>query len=158
MMARQSAQEKLPACIMPLKLCQNAPQEGTQLSGYLFLKELARISEFQVQEETRVYAHFRFWKDAGGYSVVSGEMSVTLCLTCQRCLQPMDQEVRSAFSVSPVFSDEQAKQLPSQYEPLLVKEGEVDLREWMAEELYLALPFAPCHETLCVDKRRYTLC
>ncbi len=53
--------------------------------------------------------------------------------------------------VSPVKSDKQAEQLPERYEPLLMSDGEINVSEWIAEEIHLALPLAPCHEPPCVS-------
>ena len=47
--------------------------------------------------------------------------------------------------------EEQAERLPAHYEPLWAPMGEINVAEWIAEEIHLALPLAPCHDPVCVD-------
>jgi uncharacterized protein len=142
---------ELPAQINPEKLCRLAPPEGTRLSGQMPLKSLGNLSgDLKGQQDAIISVSLEFSIDKEGYCCIKGEMTVDLNFTCQRCMQPMIQTVKSSILVSPVTSDAQAKQLPARYEPLLVTDGEVSLKEWIAEELHLALPLVPRHETPCL--------
>lgn len=144
--------KKLPTHIQVEQLCKTAPLEGTCLSGIIKISELiGLISEFADQGDTPVTISLLFSLDEDGLCCVKGEITVDLQLICQRCLQPMQQTIQSSVLVSPVSSNAAAAKLPSQYEPLLVTNGEVRLAEWIAEELHLALPLVPRHETQCVS-------
>jgi uncharacterized protein len=143
---------KLPATLNPQKLCQTAPAEGLRLSGKIPLGNLPNLdAELKSQGATEVTVTVVFSMDSDGYCRVAGELEVDLVLICQRCMLPMDLPLRANFLVSPVVSDVQAQQLPARYEPLLVTNGEIVVTQWIAEELYLALPFVPRHDTDCVS-------
>jgi uncharacterized protein len=142
---------KLPHTIYPEELCQRQQPQGVDLTGEILLGKLRNLdSELKPQKETPIKISLHFAKDDDGRCVITGEMTVDLEMVCQRCLQPMIKSVNATILVSPVSSDNQAKQLPDHYEPLLMSDGAVDLAEWIAEELHLALPFAPCHDNDCV--------
>jgi uncharacterized protein len=143
---------ELPERIQPAKLCKSAPPGGTRLAGQIFLSKLNNLSEeLKAQKTQLVSVVMNFSVDKAGYCCITGEWEVDLTFICQRCLEPMTEHIRTPILVSPVESDQQAKDLPPEYEPLLVAEGEIHLSEWIAEELYLALPLAPCHRTKCGD-------
>lgn len=147
---------KLPTTLNPQKLCQSAPVGGSPLSGKILLKNLPNLDEqLKSQGSTEVTVSLVFSMDSDGYCCIAGELAVDLVMICQRCMQPMDLPLRANFLVSPVVSDVQAQQLPSQYEPLLVTNGEIVVAQWIAEELYLALPFVPRHDTDCVSHDTY---
>jgi len=147
---------ELPATLNPQKLCQTAPVGGLRLVGHIPLGKLPNLDEAlkeQVATEVAVLAVFSM--DSEGYGSIAGDLSVDLVLICQRCMQPMDQSIRATFLVSPVVSDAQADRLPSRYEPLLVTDGEIVVTQWIAEELYLALPFVPRHDFKCVSHETF---
>jgi uncharacterized protein len=141
---------KLPSHIQPVKLCMQAPPEGTSLTGSILLSELINLDgELKAQKDTPVSVSLLFGMDKDGLCCISVDLAVDLTLICQRCLQPMTYPLRITSLVSPVASDTQAQQLPERYEPLLMTQGEISLAEWIAEELHLALPLAPRHEPSC---------
>ncbi len=147
---------KLPATLNPQKLCQSAPVGGSTLSGKIPLGNLPNLEEeLKAQKATEVTVSLVFSMDSEGYCCIAGELVVDLVMICQRCMQPMDLPLRANFLVSPVVSDAQAQQLPARYEPLLVTDGEIVVAQWIAEELYLALPFVPRHDTECVSHDTY---
>lgn len=147
---------ELPAKLNPQKLCQTAPVGGLRLVGNIPLGKLPNLDEvLKEQAATEVAVSVVFSMDSEGYCCVAGELAVDLQLICQRCMQPMEQPIRATFLVSPVVSDAQADRLPSRYEPLLVTDGEIVVAQWIAEELYLALPFVPRHDFKCVSHETF---
>lgn len=147
---------ELPATLNPQKLCQSAPVGGLHLVGQIQLSKLPNLDdELKAQSDKEVTVSVTFSMDSDGYCCIAGELAVDLVMTCQRCMQPMDHPIRATFLVSPVVSDVQAAQLPAQYEPLLVTNGEIVVTQWIAEELYLALPFVPRHDYECVSHETF---
>lgn len=76
---------------------------------------------------------------------VGAQIEVTLI--CQRCLQPMRVSLEGESQVALVENLAQADALPEDVEPVWVESRKVDLREVVEEELLLALPLVPMHET-----------
>lgn len=142
---------KLSTIITPVLLCKQMP-EGTILTGEAVLKDLLNLNpELRKQGLTPISYHLHFYQDEENLCVVKGEMVGDFELTCQRCLEPMHYTIKADILVSPVNSDSEAKCLPQRYEPLLMVEGTLNLLEWIAEEMHLALPLVPRHNAPCVS-------
>jgi uncharacterized protein len=81
-----------------------------------------------------------------GQPVAAISVHAVLPLVCQRCLRPVDVEVRSESRVALVADLDGADRLDSSVEPVVVEEGRVALRDLVEEELLLAVPLVPRHE------------
>lgn len=147
--------KKLPTIITPVLLCKQLP-EGATLTGEVALQDLLNL-EPKLRKEglTPITCHLHFYQDEEGLLAVKGEMSGDFELICQRCMQPMRCTIKANILVSPVNSDSEAKRLPEHYEPLLMVEGTLNLREWIAEEMHLALPLVPRHDAACISYDAY---
>ena len=144
--------KELPKKIDPIYLCRQAPKEGTWLQGRVKLATLANLpDELRSQSNTLIELRLHFTRDENGLGVIKGIIAVEVQLSCQRCLEPMPHQINSSILVSPVTSDSEAKRLPAHYDPLLISDDRLDLSDWIAEELYLALPFVPRHDYMCVS-------
>lgn len=66
-------------------------------------------------------------------------------LLCQRCMKPFNMAFENEVKLSPVFSDEAAKQLPPEYDPLVLAEDEVHVSDLIEDELLLLVPSTPVH-------------
>jgi len=139
-----------PRTIYAEQLCLKSSQ-GIDLCGEIKIARLKTLpAAFLEQSQASLAFSLHFGQDGQGLCYVSGEIVTDLKMICQRCLHPMVKKVHAEILVSPVESDAQAKRLPEKYEPLLMSEGSVDFAQWIAEELLLALPFIPSHDTDCV--------
>jgi uncharacterized protein len=146
---------KLPSIITPVPLCNQLP-EGTTLTGEVALQDLLNLTpELRKQGLTPISYHLHFYRDEEDRLAIKGEMVGDFEQICQRCMQPMRCTIKAEILVSPVNSDSEAKRLPEQYEPLLMAEGTLNLLEWIAEEMHLALPLVPRHEVLCISHESY---
>jgi uncharacterized protein len=78
---------------------------------------------------------------------LSGSAKCETSVICQRCLTPVAIEFAAVVALGVVFTEEQAKYLPSTLEPLVLGEDElVDLNEVVEEELLLSMPFVSYHD------------
>lgn len=149
--------KELPNQFNPFKLCKEAPKEGLSWTGQLPLKALPDLADIlRDQPERVVEIALVFNIDAQNICFIQGEISCKVDFICQRCLESMPYEIKSAFVVSPIEEESQANHLPEAYEPLLAPGGEVSLDKWIAEELHLALPLAPSHEPSCKSRHQET--
>jgi uncharacterized protein len=142
---------KLPMVIQPAQLCRKGV-EGTLLSGEISISSLLNLeADLRKQALSPIRYQLHFYVDKDTKLAIKGEISGLFELICQRCMLPMEYPIKTEILVSPVNSDAEAKQLSSKYEPLLMTEGEVNLSEWIAEEIHLALPLVPRHDTDCIS-------
>ena len=132
---------QLPKHLDPRKCA----RQGKQFEGSLPLKQFGRLVDSLAddQGEVKVFLHFHMSEDHR--VVLEGHVEANLKMICQRCLDIAELPVRSELSLMGVWTDEQAKALSEEYEPLQLQEEPVDLVPLLEEELLLALPLVPFH-------------
>lgn len=132
----------LPKTIDPLKYA----DQNKVLEGQISQKALERLSEIVLEPEGDVEVKLEFDRDQQRLRVVKGHLTATLNLKCERCLEPVVKKVESNFQLGIVLSDDQAKNLPGYYEPLLVEYDSMPVYEVVEEELILSLPMFVYHD------------
>ncbi|SPW28921.1 Uncharacterized ACR, COG1399 [Edwardsiella tarda] len=135
---------KLPLTLDPVR----AAQKRLDYVGVYASEQITRLAESVVSVDSDVCAEMSFSIDNQRLAVIRGYADVTVTLQCQRCNQPFQHHLHATYCFSPVANDEQAEALPEIYEPIDVNEyGEVDLQAMVEDELILALPVVPVHES-----------
>lgn len=144
---------QLPKTFDPRKFA----RQGKQFEGSLALKQFDRLvgSLADDQGEVKVNLHFHLSEDHR--VILEGHVEANLKMICQRCLDVAELPVRSDLSLMGVWTDEQAKALPEEYEALQLREEPVELLPLLEEELILALPLVPFHPLEdCQAQQHYT--
>lgn len=144
----------LPERINPARLA----KEAIELSGQLRLANEPRVHMLLIEDAPhqvacRVSAH----RDAEGWLHLTGQMEGQVTMTCQVCLQPVPYTVARTFEWLVVASDEQAKRVLAEVEPVIMDEdGGVALHDNLLDELLLDLPIAPVHSASehCAHRHR----
>lgn len=113
------------------------------------LAELQRVVEATASPEGLIAVDLHFARNEENKPVVTGSLQGEVQVICQRCLEPMAQTVKTEVKVMLVWSDEQAENLPSSYEPWIVGDEPVDIRTLVEDELLLALPIVAYHDHDC---------
>ena len=134
--------QRLPDLIEPDRMAET----GRILQGTLAIKKMKRLRPLLLDDTGDVGVELSFSVDASGQSNVTGKVATDLKIQCQRCMQAMNLHIEEHVSLAIVHSSQQANDLPSHYEPLLVDEESVSLQELVEDELLLALPSVPLHE------------
>lgn len=129
-----------------LDLAQAARQD-TRLHGQLAASSMPRLLAALASGDGEASVDLHSRLDPGGQRVISGRIDARVSLTCQRCLEPMMYEAHVQPLLAWVKSEAEAEALPEEYEPLLAPDGRVVLADLVADELLLALPLAPRHES-----------
>lgn len=133
----------LPKSVDPLKYA----DQKKVLEGSLSVHLLPRAVDALADSKGSVSVKLEFGRDEQNLRVLRGSLDARVVLECQRCLDPVEKDIRSDFALGMVMSDEQAKHLPKHYEPLLVGEEKLDLSEVIEEELILSLPMFAYHDS-----------
>jgi uncharacterized protein len=108
-----------------------------------------RTSQFKVVAPVDLV--FKVHKDKERYRLV-GRVATTLEQSCSRCLEPFQQTVDSAFDVrylpqSENVGHEEREVEEDDLSDAFYRDDQIDLRQLMEEQFYLALPMKP----LCRD-------
>ncbi|MCK9397885.1 MAG: YceD family protein [Methylobacter sp.] len=136
---------RLPEYIDPLHL---ADKRG-ELRGQIPVSSLDRLADILFSDTGAVTVDLFFGRE-GRLAKVEGEIEAVLELKCQNCLQAVQWPVKNNIKLGIVTSIDQADRLPEDYEPLLVEEGKVLLKNIVEDELLLVLPTFPKHQHNCL--------
>ncbi len=124
-------------------------REHQRLSGVLSLTALPRVIELVGGAPD---GDLRYWFDftlnACGEPLISGAIDTTLRLQCQRCLAGMEWSLQAAVHVIVVDSAaSEGKHAAAQSTEVwwVDNRHNAALQELIADEIILALPFAPRH-------------
>lgn len=121
--------------------------QSSQLEGVIAFGRMKRLSELVVEDGADFEAQLQFERDEEKRRLVSGSVSGSVALECQRCLQPVQYDLQSHFRLGIVYNDEMARALPGDLEPLmLLPDQSLDLADMIEEELLLSLPMYAAHE------------
>lgn len=136
---------RLPEYIDPLHL---ADKRGA-LKGQIPVSSLDRLAGLLFDDTGAVTVDLFFGRE-GRLAKIEGHMEAVLELECQNCLQAVQWPVKHTVKLGIVTSIDQADRLPEDYEPLLVVEGKMPLKNIVEDELLLILPAFPKHSHNCL--------
>lgn len=134
----------IPEYVEPYRLA----EQNLRLDGLVKLVDMHRLntSLMNTCENDTVTVSLQFGMDEQRLPYIKGHLKVVLGLQCQRCLERFNYEIMSDFALGIVKSLDEEKALPEQYEPAMVQDGQLALRELIEDELILNLPIIPRHE------------
>ena len=131
----------LPGHVDPFRLCDQA----RSYQGRLELACLPRLAEALASPEGQVIYRIDCDRDEQRRARLRGSVDAELAVICQRCMGPMRLPVHVDFLLAVVKGEDEAAQLPDEYDPWLLKGETLDLASVIEDELLLALPVAPLH-------------
>jgi uncharacterized protein len=123
-----------------------AAEAGRELHGRIALASLERVAPLLASTAGELQVVMQLGKDPDGTYRLSGSIRGNLVLQCQRCLEEMLQPLDVEFRLGLVRSQTAAARLAPGYEPLPVTAEPACIADIVADEVLLALPFAPVHE------------
>ena len=128
-------------------------RQGITLKGEVQVAELPRLQGV-VLRDAPIRFGLSFGKNDEGLAVVTGQVQGTVEMTCQRCLEAVAIELDAEVGLGVVDSEEEAKRLPPELDPLILGEEPVRLVDLIEDEILLALPVVPMHAHACVPAHR----
>jgi len=132
----------LPDFADPVRLC----GLGKVYEGAIALADLPRLAPLLASPEGEAAFVLAFSMDEKRRPSVRVKVQARLVIECQRCLGPMWHDVDSESSLAVVAGPDEAERLDDDVDPLLVEDGQLELRSLVEDELILAIPPAPMHE------------
>ncbi|MFC6631750.1 YceD family protein [Microbulbifer taiwanensis] len=130
-------------------------QREQHLVGILPQESLERLCAAVESIDGNVRADLEFGRDLQRHQVVSGKLNCSVQLQCQRCLQPVAEEVRAEFRWGIVWSEEQGNALPRDLDPVIQDGDELNLYQVLEDEILLNLPMVAYHEEECIARDRF---
>jgi uncharacterized protein len=122
---------------------------GATQEGKLPLSSFPRLQDLLVSDAGDVTYALRGVRDERGRPSLQLSVQATLQLRCQRCLGPLTHEVHAAQLLVLAASQAEIDADPASVDaPDRVLAGkEMAVRDLVEDELILALPYAPRHES-----------
>ena len=123
-------------------------RDGRVLEGTLAVEDLVRLHDLLAEIDGEVAFRLKGFKGDSGEPMLQLEVSGTIPLACQRCLEavPCDLDVDSLLELVPVGAELTQDELEDDTRDFLPVERELDVVEMVEDEILLALPVAPRHE------------
>lgn len=131
----------LPERADPWQLC----AKDRSFKGEIPLKALGRLTPLLASDAGAAAFVLAFGRDQKGRPLVEGRVAAALSLVCQRCLGTMPLAVAQEFRLRLVAGLDEAMALPDELDPLVVEDGQLNLRDIIEDELILAVPTTPRH-------------
>lgn len=114
------------------------------IEGWISLAEFSRLSALLERDEGRVQIVLAFDVDEEGRVVVRGTAGVTICMTCQRCLEDVQQELVADIDIVLVKSEGEAREMLPRRDPVVLVAERMDLVALVEDDLILSLPQDAC--------------
>lgn len=116
------------------------------MSGSYPLAKMSRLAQYLAGQQGSVLVQAEFGVGEEKLPWLRGVIRGDLEMTCQRCMQPMQQHMDISFHLIMVHSDAAAEQLPDEMDPLVVAGDSISLLEVIEGELILSLPIVAMHD------------
>lgn len=111
---------------------------------------VASLADPGLAEAAEVLVDLAFGHDDEGRRRLQGSLQTSVRQLCQRCLQPLKQDLHSRLDLLVLDSEQELKALPgaanAEVDAIVDETGELDLLALIEDELLLSLPLVPKHE------------
>jgi DUF177 domain-containing protein len=121
-------------------------ERGVQVTGGVPLSACPRLAVLATADSGAIDASLVVSRHDSGVPLVRGEVNAALSMPCQRCLDPVDVPVHVTMKLAVVTDETQL--IPDGSEPYISADGVGRLADLVEEELLLALPDYPVHESM----------
>lgn len=121
---------------------------GETLAGRFSVSAMHRLGRSLSSRSGDGTASLAFRRDDRGRALIEGEVEAGLAFTCQRCLEPVNLDVRGRIAVVIVEDVEKSGDdatIPAEFEPYENSGGNIDMLPLIEDELILAAPLVPMH-------------
>jgi uncharacterized protein len=122
---------------------------GATQEGVWPLSDFQRLRDMLASEKGEVRYRLRGTRDENGRPALQLQVEGTLQLRCQRCLEALAFEVKAQdlLVLAATLSEIHAEPADANAPDRIVAGKEMPVRELVEDELILALPYAPRHES-----------
>lgn len=126
------------------------------VAGSIGRERLPRVLESAASDQLEVAVQLKFSVDGSGQKQIQGELTASLEMICQRCLQAAPIDLRESIKLALLVSEDQLKNLDPEWDPWICKEPRLELADLVEEQLMLALPIVHLHkDSTCIEKLEY---
>ncbi|WP_392384043.1 YceD family protein [Marinomonas primoryensis] len=114
--------------------------------GYVPLNEFKELCAILASNEGNAFIHLDFRVDEDRRYIATGSLTAQVQVVCQRCMEAVTHDLALDLSLGFVYDEDHAKNLPKDYDPVVMTDGDVILADMVEQEIILALPIVAYHE------------
>lgn len=115
------------------------------LSDEIELRKLARLAGMLNSASGSVKASLRFGQRRDGWLKLELEYETSVELVCQRCLEPLTQQIADKVEIALVESESMEGLVPEGFEPVVLDEARLLPAQLIEDELIISIPLVPKH-------------
>ena len=126
--------------------------------GSCSLERLPRFADCLASADGEVSGKLRFGSTGTGRRVITGSVSATVEVVCQRCLEPLSLELADTIQLALVESESesQSDSLEAAWDPWVVDGPKISIASLLEEQLMLCMPLVSYHrDERCVKALEY---
>ena len=124
--------------------------------GCCSFERLPRFAECLASPDGEVSSKLRFGLTGTGRRVITGSVSATVEVVCQRCLEPLSLELADTIQLALVESESQIDSLEAKWDPWMVDGPRISIASLLEEQLMLCMPLVSYHrDERCVKALEY---
>lgn len=121
-------------------------EQRAELDGLIPVAQLTRLKELLAGDGGDVRVKLRFRQEKKHRTLVLGECSAKLEVTCQACLEPLQIRVAAKIRTILVPDIEELMTLRQHEDGLVCESGQVAPVDLVEDDLIVAMPMVPRHE------------
>ena len=126
------------------------------LEGSCSLERLPRFADCLASPDGEVSGKLRFGLTGTGRRVITGSVSATVEVVCQRCLEPLSLKLADSIKLALVESESQIDSLEAEWDPWMVDGPRISIANLLEEQLMLCMPLVSYHpDKRCVKALEY---
>ena len=118
------------------------------LSGEIELRQLTRLRACVHSARGTIQTSLKFHRHANSSVAVDLAFDTVLGLTCQRCLEPLVQNVSERLSLTLLEPGSMGGEVANEDEAVVLTDGKFNPAALLEDELILSLPISPRHTEL----------
>jgi len=126
------------------------------LEGSCSLERLPRFADCLASRDREVGGKLRFGLTRTGRRMITGSVSATVEVVCQRCLEPLSLELADTIQLALVESESQIDSLEAGWDPWMIDGPKISIASLLEEQLMLCMPLVSYHPNEeCVKALEY---
>ncbi len=130
----------------------------TVIEGDWPVRRMSRLMGSLNNDEGVAHVRLEFSRDAQWRRVISGEVTVTVQVSCERCLHSFALSLKEPVRLAVVESEGLAERLPEEIDPWLTDEDTLSVPDIIEDQLILAMPIVARHSEDCMpDEQKQAL-
>ncbi len=130
----------------------------TVFEGSCSLERLPRFADCLASPDGEISGKLRLGATGTGRRVITGSVSATVEVVCQRCVEPLSLELADTIQLALVESESesQSDSLEAAWDPWVVDGPKISIASLLEEQLMLCMPLVSYHrDERCVKALEY---